>query len=125
MGEPSSILISNKKGTPVNQSNQPPYPAPPHLTSETRVHRRNGVVLRHVAGEHMLVPTVTREVDLESMFLLNATGAFIWEQLDGQRRAGELGEAVAQAFATDSGKAAADVLNFLSHLLERNLAEMA
>ena len=49
-----------------------------------------GIVLRHVAGEHMLVPTVSREVDLDSLFLLNATGVFLWEQLDGRRTVEDL-----------------------------------
>ena len=66
------------------------------LEPAARVRRKDGVVLRHVAGEHMLVPTVTREVDLDSLFLLNATGAFVWEQLDGIRSVSELGAAVAE-----------------------------
>ena len=80
-------------------------------------------MLRHVAGEHMLVPAVTREVDLDSLFLLNATGVFVWEQLDGARPLRELGEAVAQAFAADPAAATADAASFLASLLERNLAE--
>lgn len=97
----------------------------PVLTAESCLRRRAGVVLRHVAGEHMLVPAVTREVDLDSLFLLNDTGVFIWEHLDGQRRVRNLGAAVEQAFAAEPAAAAADVLRFLSSLLERNLAEMS
>jgi hypothetical protein len=87
--------------------------------------RKTGVVLRHVAGEHMLVPAVTREVDLDSLFLLNTTGVFVWEQLDGHRPVGELGEAVAGKFAIDPAVAVADVSGFLSSLIERNLVEPA
>jgi hypothetical protein len=95
------------------------------MASDTRLRRREGVVLRHVAGEQILVPTVAREVDLDSLFLLNATGAFIWEQLDGQRPVRDLGAAVAKAFGADPDAATADVMGFLSSLLERNLAEFA
>jgi hypothetical protein len=125
LGEQASILILKKKGAPMQQSNFPLPPASPNLTLESRIRRQNGVVLRHVAGEHMLVPVVTREIDLESLFLLNATGAFIWDQLESQRRIGDLVEAVAKTFAIDSGKAGTDVLKFLASLLERNLAEKA
>lgn len=93
------------------------------LEPATRVRRKDGVVLRHVAGEHMLVPTVTREVDLDSLFLLNATGALVWEQLDGTRSVAELGAAVAEKFAIAPVQGTADVVQFLSSLLERNLAE--
>ena len=90
-----------------------------------RVLRKEGVVLRAVAGEHMLVPAVTREVDLDSLYLLNATGVLVWERLDGRRTAGELGDFVAQAFSIDPASATADVTRFLSDLLGRNLAERA
>ena len=95
------------------------------LSGQARLRRKAGVVLRTVAGEHMLVPTVTREVDLDSLFLLNATGAFVWEQLDGIRSAAELGAAVARKFAIAPAQGTADVVQFLSSLLARNLAERA
>ena len=82
-------------------------------------------MLRSVAGEHMLVPAVTREVDLDSLFLLNSTGVFVWEFLDGRRRMDELGAAVARRFSVDPATALADVSGFLSSLIERNLAERA
>ena len=97
----------------------------PHLQLGAKWRRKEGVVLRHVAGEHMLVPAVTREVDLDSLFLLNTTGVFVWEQLDGQRQVGELGEVVAGKFAIDPAVAAADVSGFLASLIERNLVEQA
>lgn len=93
--------------------------------ADERLCRKDGVVLRQVAGEHMLVPTVTREVDLDSLFLLNATGVFVWDQLDGRRSVRELGAAVAEKFAVAPALAMADVVKFLSSLLERNLAERA
>lgn len=92
------------------------------LSLNEPLHRKEGVVLRHVAGEHMLVPAVTREVDLDSLFLLNATGVFVWEQLDGRRSVSELGEAVAKHFSIDPAMAKADVAGFLTSLLGRNLA---
>ena len=95
------------------------------LSGQARLRRKAGVVLRAVAGERMLVPAVTREVDLDSLFLLNATGALVWEQLDGRRTVRELGDAVAKAFAVDPAVAAADVSLFLASLLARNLAECA
>lgn len=91
--------------------------------ADERLCRTDGVVLRQVAGEHMLVPTVTREVDLDSLFLLNPTGVFVWERLDGRRPVRELGAAVAEKFAVAPAVAAADVADFLSSLLERNLAK--
>ena len=93
------------------------------LSTLDRVQRTEGVVLRQVAGEQMLVPAVTREVDLDSLYLLNATGAWVWERLDGVRSVQELAETVAQQFLVASSVALSDVTHFLSHLLERKLAK--
>lgn len=95
----------------------------PEIARAERFRRAPGVVLRHVAGEHMLVPTVTREVDLDRLFLLNATGVSVWERLDGTVSAGELGEGVAAAFGIDAAAAEADVVRFLTGLEQQHLAE--
>jgi len=93
------------------------------LPDGERLRQTDGVVLRKVAGEYMLVPTVTREVDLDSLFLLNATGVWVWEHLDGVRSVQELGETVAQHFSVALSVALSDVTNFLLSLLDRNLVK--
>lgn len=95
------------------------------LSPEARVRRQAGVVLCHAAEKHMLVPAMTNAVDLDSLFLLNATGVFVWEQLDGRRRVRDIGKTVAQAFAIDAETAAADVAGFLASLFENSLVELA
>ena len=90
---------------------------------EDRFRRAPGVVLRRIAGEHMLVPTVTREVDLDRLFLLNATGVWVWERLDGTVSTGELGEGVAAAFGIDAATAEVDARHFLTSLIQQRLAE--
>lgn len=111
------------KGNPVSTSDSSPAVPPMVLSPETRGRRRDGVVLRHVAGERMLVPTVAREVDLDRLFLLNATGQFVWENLDGSRRLGQLAEAVGARFGAAREIALADVMQFLKSLLDHHLAE--
>ena len=104
-------------------SKEIPLPTSRGLSPETQVRRREGVVLRQVAGERMLVPTVAREVDLDRLFLLNATGQFVWENLDGARRLDQLAEAVAAHFGAAQEIALADVTQFLETLLEHHLVE--
>ncbi len=95
------------------------------FSPKTRFRRRAGVVLCHVAEKHMLVPAMTNAVDLDCLFLLNDTGVFIWEQLDGQRQMVELGRALAGVFAVDAETATDDVAGFLANLFEENLVEIA
>ena len=91
----------------------------------TKVRRQVGVVLCHVNEKHMLVPAMTNKVDLDSLFLLNETGAFIWEQLNGYRHVVELGKAMAKAFGIECDAATQDVVLFLSSLHEHRLVELA
>lgn len=112
------------KEQPLKPSNPASNSSPVSLSPESLVRRQEGVVLRHVAGEHMLVPSVTREVDLDSLFLLNATGVFVWEQLDGLRNVAALSTLAANEFSIDSEAAQADVINFCSSLLKRKLADL-
>lgn len=112
---------ANPMNTPVSASG----PATLDFSPRTRFRRRAGVVLCHVAEKHMLVPAMTNAVDLDCLFLLNDTGVFVWEQLDGQRQMAELGKALAKVFAVDAAAAAEDVVGFLSNLLEQNLVEIA
>ena len=95
------------------------------ITKADRFCQAPGVVLRRVAGEHMLVPTVTREVDLDRLYLLNATGVFVWEHLDGTASAGELADLLAKAFGIDAERAWADAAGFLGSLLSEHLAQRA
>ncbi len=87
--------------------------------------RREGVVLRHLAGEHLLVPTSTREVDLDHLFLLNGTGVFVWEHLDGCLQMENLAVAVSEEFEVPIEQSRADVGLFVASLLEYRLAEEA
>ena len=85
--------------------------------------RKPGVVLRQVAGEHMLVPTVTREVDLDCLCLLNATGVYVWEHLDGERSVEGLADTLVERYGISREVARADVVQFLANLMEHRLAE--
>lgn len=94
------------------------------LSPKARLRRQEGVILCHVDSKHMLVPAMTNKVDLDSLFLLNDTGAYVWEHLNGIRPLHDLGKAVARAFFTDLATATQDVTLFLTDMLEHNLVEI-
>ena len=89
--------------------------------SHSPYQQQTGVVLRQVAGEFMLVPTVTREVDMDSLFLLNASGAWMWQQFASPTTLGELAGQLAARYGIANAQAAADAAAFANQLLERNL----
>jgi len=85
--------------------------------------RREGVVLREVAGEHLLVPIRKDVADLKAIFALNGVGLRIWELLDGARALdGVLAELV-ERFDVPIEEASADLSAFVDRLLAAGLVE--
>lgn len=74
---------------------------------------------RTIAGEGVIL-------DLDSKMLrgLNPVGTRIWELIDGQRSADEIGEQIAGEFDVDPAQARADVQAFVRELLARQLVEV-
>ena len=77
-----------------------------------------------VAGEHILVPLASRGAEIDSIFNLNETGTFIWEQMDGRRSGSAIATLVAKGFNVSSEQAEADCSVFLAQLLEVRAIEL-
>jgi Coenzyme PQQ synthesis protein D (PqqD) len=87
---------------------------PPVL--EAVLERSDRVVGRQIAGETILVPLVGHGAELDSIFNLNAVGAFIWEQIDGARDGHAIVAALVAAFDVTAARAAADYVRFVEQL---------
>ena len=84
--------------------------------------RRDEFVYRHVAGEHLLV--ALRRDRQAPLFMLSATGAFVWERLATWNTASVLASALEERFEVDGDTAAADVATFLAQLRELGAVEL-
>jgi len=69
-------------------------------------------VTRKTGNEYVLVPVANNIADMDSVYTLNETGAFIWELIDGKNSVEDLIEAVIKEYDTDNETATADVLSF-------------
>jgi hypothetical protein len=85
--------------------------------------RREGVVLREVAGEQILVPIRRNVADLKAIFALNGVGRCIWELLDGTRGMDEVLARLVERFDVSSDEAAADLQAFVERLSQAGLVE--
>ncbi len=74
------------------------------------------IVTRKTGNEYVLVPVANNIADMDSVYTLNESGAFIWELIDGKRNVEEIISAVTHEFDTNGETAGADVLNFLENL---------
>lgn len=74
------------------------------------------IVTRKTGNEYVLVPITNNIADMNSVYTLNETGAFIWEQIDGKRSIGEIITAVTAEYDIDFRNAETDVFSFVENM---------
>lgn len=83
-----------------------------------------GFVLRHVAGEYMLMPTGQNIGVYNGAVLLNSVSAFVWEKLQNDMSREDLLSAVTAEFEVDESAAAADLDALLKNMDDMGLIEL-
>jgi hypothetical protein len=78
--------------------------------------RSSSVVTRKTGNEYVLVPVTDNIADMDSVYTLNETGAFIWEQIDGSRTIAEIIALLTVEFDIDDDSAKEDVIDFLTKM---------
>ncbi len=78
--------------------------------------RSASVVTRKTGNEYVLVPVTDNIADMDSVYTLNETGAWIWEQIDGKRTVSEIITLLTDEFEIGNDTATADVLDFLTKM---------
>jgi hypothetical protein len=87
------------------------------MESLNRQYKRNeNFVFRRIEDETILVPIQDNVGDLGCIYNLNAVGAFVWEQLDGEKRLQDIKDMILDAFDTSSHDAEADLRAFIGQL---------
>jgi len=74
------------------------------------------VVTRKTGNEYVLVPVTNNIADMNSVYTLNETGAFIWEQINGKRDIEEIISLLTDEYDIDNHKAEEDVFSFVDNL---------
>jgi hypothetical protein len=74
------------------------------------------IVTRKTGTEYVLVPIANNIADMNSVYTLNDTGAFIWDLIDGKKSMKDLIRAVVAEYETDYDTAAADVNSFIADM---------
>ena len=76
------------------------------------------IVTRKTGDEYILVPVANNIADMNSVYTLNETGAFIWEQIDGKRSIEDLITLLTDEYETDKKSASKDVFEFIEKMRE-------
>lgn len=79
------------------------------------------LVTREIADETVIVPVRRGAVDIDAVYVLNATGAWLWAHIDGKRTTADLVDVLLEKFQIDRATAESDVEEFLHSLRETRL----
>lgn len=86
------------------------------MNSKTIYRHSPGIVTRKTGNEYILVPVTNNIADMNSVYTLNETGAFIWELIDGKNDVDAIITALVNEYETDRETASADVMSFLEEM---------
>ena len=84
---------------------------------------RDNLVTREIVGETIIVPISGELADLQQVYSLNATGAFVWQHLDGSASLEIIHQAVTKHFKVRKKDAWEDLVELVADLARANLIE--
>jgi hypothetical protein len=74
------------------------------------------IVTRKTGNEYILVPITDNIADMNSVYTLNETGAFIWDKIDGKRNVEEIIAALTDEYDIDTQNAEKDVYSLIENM---------
>ena len=83
---------------------------------ESILSQSTSIVTRKTGNEYVLVPITNNIADMNSVYTLNETGAFIWEHIDGKRSVEEIIDELTNEYDIDKQNAESDVLTFIDNM---------
>lgn len=83
---------------------------------KTVVSRSGNMVARKTGNEYVIIPVSNNIADMDSVFTINETGAFLWEIIDGERNVEDLINVLVDEYEIDYQTALNDVSEFLEQM---------
>lgn len=80
------------------------------------ISRSPSIVTRKTGNEYVLVPIANNIADMTSVYTLNETGAFIWDQIDGKRSVEEIIILMTSEYEVGFETAREDVFEFVEKM---------
>jgi hypothetical protein len=74
------------------------------------------IVTRKTGNEYVLVPIANNIADMNSVYTLNETGAFIWELIDSKNNVEEIIKRVTEEYDIGYESASEDVFSFFNNM---------
>ena len=75
-----------------------------------------GIVTKKTGDEYVLIPVANNIADMNSVYTLNESGAFIWELIDGKRNVEMIINTLTEEYDIDFDSASKDVFSFINNM---------
>jgi hypothetical protein len=83
---------------------------------KTILSHSKSIVTTKTGKEYVLVPVANNIADMNSVFTLNETGAFIWEQINGENSVEDIINYMTTEYEIDFTTASNDVFSFIDEM---------
>ncbi len=93
------------------------------LSPDSVFKKKPEIVSRKIADEVLLVPVYGELSSMQKIFSLNDVSEYIWEELDGKKRLGELIRQITDTFEVDEATAENDLYAFIQSLTKAGLID--
>lgn len=86
--------------------------------------RDPNVIAREIAGEQILVPIQKQAADMAAIYVLNETGAQVWNLLDGTRSLSDVESLMAEDYDVPEATVRADILGLVGQLQDLGMLRL-
>ena len=83
---------------------------------KTILSHSQSVVTAKTGNEYVLVPVANNIADMNSVYTLNETGAFIWEHINGKNSVEDIINKLTREYEVDYSTASEDVFSFINDM---------
>jgi hypothetical protein len=86
------------------------------LTSHSVIDKKKNIISKKINNEYILVPLAGNVANMNLLYTLNETAAFLWEKIDGTKNIDQLAEEIVMEFDVEKNDAIIDTNNFISKI---------
>ena len=83
---------------------------------KTILSHSKSIVTTKTGNEYVLVPVANNIADMNSVYTLNETGAFIWEHINGENSVEDIINKMMEEYEVDFKTASEDVYSFIDDM---------
>jgi len=83
------------------------------LTPDSLIDKQKNIISKKINKEYILVPLTGNIANMNSLYTLNETAAFLWEKINGTKNINQLAEEIVKEYEVEMKEAIIDTNNFL------------